>query len=136
MLKKTMTYTDFDGNERTEDFHFNLSKSEIVEMELAQAGGLSAMLKRIVAERDKSRIITMFKDIIYRSYGEKSDDGKRFVKVRNGERLAEAFMQTQAFDDLFMELANDAEKASAFVNALIPKDLADKAAGDAANRNP
>lgn len=118
MLKKTMTYTDFDGNERTETFHFNLTKAEAMEMEMSTNGGMQQMLEKIVAEQDSKRIIEVFKDIILRSYGEKSADGKRFVK---NQEITDGFSQTEAFSDLFMELATDADAASAFVNGIIPQ---------------
>lgn len=120
MLKRTMTYTDYDGNQRTEDFYFNLTKAEVLEMELGTTGGMQKMLEKIVAEQDSRRIIEVFKDIITRAYGEKSADGKRFVK--NAE-LTSAFTQTEAYSDLFMELATNAESASEFINGVVPKDL-------------
>lgn len=118
MLKKTITYTDYDGNERVEDFYFNLSKAEVAEMEMSEYGGLSNLLKKIVQEKDTKRIIEMFKDLILRSYGEKSQDGKRFVK---NQELREAFSQTEAYSELFMELAGNAEAAAAFVNGIVPQ---------------
>ena len=117
MLKKTITYTDFDGNQRTEDFYFNLTKAEVTEMEMSTDGGLVKMLEKIVQEKDSKRIIESFKDLILRSYGEKSPDGKRFVKT---QELRDAFLQTEAYSDLFMELAMDAEMSAAFVNGIIP----------------
>ena len=102
MLKKTITYTDYDGNERTEDFYFNLTKAEITEMELSHDGGLTKLIEKIVAEQDSKRIVEIFKDLILRAYGEKSPDGKRFVK---NQELRDAFAQTEAYSDLFMELA-------------------------------
>lgn len=125
MLKKTITYTDYDGNERTEDFYFNLTKAELTEMQLSQNGGLEKLLKKIVAEQNSARIVEMFKDIIFRAYGEKSLDGKRFIKKdKDGNLLADAFAETEAYSDLFMELATDADAAAAFINGIIPKDLA------------
>lgn len=117
MLKKSLKYTDFDGNERTEDFYFNLTKAEVTEMEMSTEGGLTRMLEKIVAEKDSKRIIEAFKDLILRSYGEKSPDGKRFVK---NQELRDAFSQTEAYSDLFMELATNAEAAAAFVAGIIP----------------
>lgn len=117
MLKKTITYTDYNGTERTEDFYFNLSKAEIMEMEMSTAGGLAEMIQKIVAAQDVSAIIKIFKDLILKSYGEKSANGKHFVK---SEELSTAFSQTEAYSQLFMELATDAEAASKFVNGIIP----------------
>jgi len=117
MLKKTITYEDYDGNKRTEDFYFNLSKAEVLEMEMGISGGMTQMLNRIIAEQDSERIIKTFKEIILKAYGEKSPDGKRFIK---SEELSTAFSQTEAFSQLFMELATDADAAAKFVNGIIP----------------
>lgn len=121
MLKKTISYTDFDGNQRTEDFYFNLTKAEVTEMQLGTEGGLTNLLNKIVAEQDSKRIIESFKDLILRSYGEKSPDGKRFIK---NDDVRDAFAQTEAYSDLFMELATNAEMAAKFVNAIIPQQAA------------
>lgn len=121
MYKKTMTYVDFDGNERTEDFYFNLTKAEIMEMEMGTTGGLSAMIQKIVAEQDQPKIIEMFKSLILKAYGVKSPDGKKFMKKVNGVPLAEEFEQTEAYSDLFMLLATDADAAADFVNNIVPK---------------
>lgn len=121
MLKKTITYTDYDGNERTEDFYFNLNDAELTEMELSTSGGLTAMIHRIVAAQDTPTIIKVFKDLVLKSYGEKTLDGKRFVKIApDGHRLADDFAATEAYSILFMELAINAEKGAAFVNGVIP----------------
>ena len=117
MLKKTIKYVDYDGNEREEDFYFNLSKAEIAEMEMSTNGGLDRMINRIIAERDNKRIIELFKDLVLRSYGKKSDDGRRFIK---NQELRDDFAQTEAYSELFMELATDADAAAAFVNGIIP----------------
>lgn len=123
MLKKTIKYTDYNGVERTEDFYFNLSKAEIAEMELEIPGGMSAMLQRITKAQDTPTLVKIFKDLILRSYGVKSDDGKRFIK---SQQLKEEFSQTEAYSELFMELATNAESASQFVNGIIPADLEKK----------
>jgi hypothetical protein len=94
MLKKTITYVDYDGNERTEDFYFNLSKAELIEIETSNNGGLSKMIEKLVAEQDMRRIVEIFKDIILKAYGEKSLDGKRFVK---SAELRDSFEQTEAY---------------------------------------
>lgn len=117
MLKKTITYVDYDGNERTEDFYFNLTKAEVTEMEMSQKGGLVNTIQKIVAEQNSQRIIEIFKDLILKSYGEKSLDGKRFIK---SQELRDGFEQTEAYSDLFMELAQNADSAAAFVNGIIP----------------
>ena len=117
MLKKTIKYVDFDGNERTEDFYFNLTKAEVAEMEMSSEGGLTKMLEKIVATQDSKRIVEVFKDLILKAYGEKSLDGKRFIK---NQELRDAFSQTEAYSELFMELAMNAEMSAAFVNGIVP----------------
>lgn len=118
MLKQTRTYTDYNGVSRTEDFYFNLTQAEVTEMELSVDGGLSEMLNRIIAAKDGKQIIAFFKDFVLRAYGEKSADGRRFIK---NQELRDAFAQTEAYSDLFMELATNAEKAAAFVNGVVPE---------------
>ena len=118
MLKKTITYTDYNGNERKEDFYFNLSKAEIMEMELSTTGGLSEMIQRVVAAQDGPAIIKIFKDLVLKAYGVKSPDGKRFIK---SEELSTEFAQTEAYVTIFMELATNAEAAAEFVNGIVPK---------------
>lgn len=124
MLKKTITYVDYNGNERTEDHYFNLSQAEIMEMEMSTSGGLAEMIQRIVAAQDAPAIISVFKKLILKAYGEKSPDGKRFVK---SDEIATAFSQTEAYSKLFMELATDADAAAAFINGVVPADAAKKA---------
>lgn len=122
MLKKTMTYTDYNGNERTEDFYFNLNKAELMEMELSTSGGLAEMIEKIVAAQDTGAIVKIFKDLLLKAYGVKSPDGKKFMKIDNatGRRLADDFEQTEAYVNLFMELATDADAAAKFVNGIMP----------------
>lgn len=120
MIKKTIAYTDYNGVKREEEFYFNLSKSECVEMEVSKDGKLSDRLKEMVDNQDMPSIISFFKTFVLSAYGEKSEDGRRFIK--NNE-LREAFSQTEAYSELFMELASDSDKASAFVNAVLPSDL-------------
>lgn len=117
MLKKTIKYTDYNGVERSEDFFFNLTKAEIMEMELGTTGGLAEKIQRIVDAQDAPAIIEVFKDVILKSYGEKSPDGKRFIKSKE---IADAFVQTEAYSELFMELATDADAAAAFINGIVP----------------
>lgn len=117
MLKKTIKYVDYDGNERVEDFYFNLSKAEVAEMEMSINGGLSNLLKKIIDEKDGKRIIEMFKEIIMKAYGEKSPDGKRFIK---NDEVRNSFVQTEAYSELFMELATNSEAAAAFINGITP----------------
>lgn len=124
MLKKTIKFTDYNGVDREEDFYFNLSKAEILEMELGTVGGLTEMIQRIVATNDTPSIVKIFKDLILKAYGEKSADGKRFLKVNDaGVLLSIAFSQTEAYSILFMELATDADAAAKFVNGIVPPDM-------------
>lgn len=128
MLKKTFTYTDYNGVERTEDHYFNLNKAEVMEMEMSTKGGLAEMIQRIIAAQDAPAIIKVFKDLIHKAYGVKSADGKRFIK---SDELWAEFEQTEAYSMLFMELATNAEEASKFINAIVPADLNQQ--GNAAN---
>ena len=121
MLKKTIKYTDYNGVERTEDFYFNLNKAEIMEMQLTTVGGLDAYLKKIISAQDMPTLMRIFKDLVLKSYGVKSDDGRRFIK---NEKLREEFEQTEAYSILYMELSTDADSAAAFVNGIIPADVA------------
>lgn len=118
MLKKTITYTDYDGNKRTEDFYFNMTKSEVLEMELSTTGGIQKMMERLVQEQDQRRIVAIFKEIIGKAYGRKSLDGRRFEK---SEEMTREFMQTEAYSELFTELATDADAAAAFFNGIVPQ---------------
>lgn len=119
MLKKTITYVDYNGTSRTEDFYFNLSKAEIMDMELSVSGGLSATITKIMAEQDAPNLVKLFKDLILKAYGEKSSDGKRFIK---SEELSTAFSQTEAYVELFTELATNSEKAAEWVNGITPSE--------------
>lgn len=124
MLKKTIKYTDYNGVERNEEFLFNLSKAELMEMEMTTTGGLADMIQRIVDTQDAPEIIKIFKDIILKAYGEKSADGKRFIKVNDaGVPLSIAFSQTEAYSQLFMELATDADAAANFIKGIVPGDI-------------
>ena len=124
MLKKAITYEDFNGETVTEDFFFHLSKAELVELEMSHKGGLSAALERIVAAEDNQSIIAEFKNIILSAYGKRSDDGKRFIK---NQELRDEFTSTEAYSTLFMELVTDTDAAAAFVNGVIPQDMVKEA---------
>lgn len=125
MLKKTITYETFDGEEKTEDFFFHLSKADLVEMEMSSKGGLKAHLERIIKSQDGRAIMDEFKKLVLGSYGKKSDDGTKFTKTAE---LREEFLSSPAYDVLFMELVTDATKAAEFVNGIIPKGLAEQVA--------
>ena len=124
MLKKNIKYTDYNGVERNEEFLFNLSKAELMEMEMSTQGGLAGMIQKVVDTQDAPAIIKVFKDIILKAYGEKSADGKRFIKVsETGAPLSIGFSQTEAYSQLFLELATDAESAANFIKGIIPSDM-------------
>lgn len=123
MLKKTITYTDYNGTQRTEDFYFNLTPSEVTEMEFASDESFSDIIERITKTQDLPELIKTFKGLILKAYGEKSADGRRFVK---SEELSTAFSQTEAYSVLFMECATDSEAASAFINGIMPNEAMNK----------
>lgn len=123
MIKKTVTYTDFNGLERTEEFFFNLTQAELAEMEIGVQGGMKALLEKIIAEKNQPQLVEYFKKIVLMAYGEKSADGRRFLKsdeIRNG------FAPTEPYSIIFMELASDAKAAAEFVNGILPKAIAEK----------
>lgn len=119
MVKKTVTYKDYKGTERTEDFYFNLNKAEVMEMELGVNGGMAEMIQRIVDAKDGPTIIKIFKDVVLRSYGKISDDGRQFIK---NEKLKNEFAQTEAYVEIFTTLATDSKAAADFVNGIMPKE--------------
>ena len=120
MLKKTITYTDYFGNERTEDFYFNFSKAEIIEMETTSIpnGKLSDYLKQVVETKNTNELVRIFKDIVLKAYGERSEDGRRFMK---SDEIREAFKETEAYSEIFYECATNAEAAAEFINGVVPR---------------
>lgn len=129
MIKKTITYEDYNGVERTENFYFNLNKAEVLEMEMGTEGGMAESIQKIIDAKDAPAIIRVFKDLVLKAYGVKSDDGRRFMKTKpDGTRYADDFSETEAYSQIFMELATDADAAAKFVNGIVPADLAQKAA--------
>ena len=133
MVVEKIKYTDFNGLEREEDFMFNLTEAEITEMELTTDGGLSDSIKKIIAAQDTPEIIKVFKMLLLKSYGEKSADGRRFVK---SDKLSEEFAQTNAYSQLFMKLATDDKAAVAFINGIMPDSMQEKAAGNNSGLTP
>lgn len=117
MYKKTLTYTDFDGNEREDTFYFNFTEAELMELELSQDGGLSGLIEKVSEEKDNRRIVAIFKDLLSKSIGEKSVDGKRFLK---NDEIRDNFIQSAAYSKLFMLLSFDADEAAAFVKGVVP----------------
>ena len=129
MLKKTITYTDFNGNEVTDDFYFNLTKAEVAEMEVSAStldtdgqvtGGMQKMLNDVVSSGSGARIIEVFKDILARSYGVKSEDGKRFIK---SPELYKEFTETAAYSEFFISLLSEPEAAADFIQAIMPVEV-------------
>lgn len=120
MLKENIVYTDYNGVERNEDHYFNLSKAEIMEMEMSTVGGFAEMVQGVVKAQDAPSIIKIFKELILKAYGVKSPDGKRFIK---SEALSTEFAQTEAYSELFMKLATDADAAARFINGIVPADM-------------
>ena len=123
MIKKTIKYEDYNGNEREEEFYFNLSNAELTKMELGVEGGLSERLKKVLATKDTPQILKVFEEIINKAYGVKSDDGKRFIKSKE---LVEEFTQTEAYSQLFVELATNENAAQEFILGILPKKLSDE----------
>lgn len=132
MLVKEIKYTDYNGVDRKEPFYFNLTKAEIMEMEMSTVGGFSEMVKKIIAAQDVPTLIKIFKDLILKAYGEKTADGRGFIKLdEEGRPLYNKFVQTEAYSELFMELATDAEAATAFINGIVPSEVAKEASKQA-----
>ena len=118
MIAKNIKYVDYNGVERNETFYFNLSDAEVTELECSVDGGISAYIEKIVNAQSMPKLIALFKEIIEKSYGVKSLDGKRFIKNKD---VFEEFSQTEAYSKLFMELATDEKAAGEFINGVIAK---------------
>ncbi len=123
MYKETIKYTDYDNNDREEDFYFNLNKAELTEMQMSTEGGLEKRIQKIVSSQNGKEIMALFKEIILKAYGVKSDDGKRFIK---NQEVRDEFEQSEAYSELFMKLVTDADAAQKFINGIIPKDIANQ----------
>lgn len=117
MLKKTIEYTDYDGNKRVEDFWFDIDEREITKKNYSVKGGLKKLVENITKTQDNEKLINLFEEIIQMAYGVKSADGRRFIK---NKEVLEDFIQTPAYTKLYMELLSDAKKASDFINGIIP----------------
>lgn len=139
MLKKSIKYVDYNGETQTDECYFNLSKSELMEIQVSEKGGFENYLTALIEEKDQKKIYNLFKEIVLMSYGQKSSDGRTFIKKKmvDGQmiRLRDEFEQTEAFSELMMELLTGGDKAiSEFINKLIPKELADEVAKQAAEK--
>ncbi len=124
MYKKTLTYTDFNGVERTEDFYFNFTKAELMDMQFSKDGGLLETIKKIINAKDTNALIALFKETVIKAYGVKSEDGRRFIK---NDQIREDFMATEAYSDIYLELATDSDAAADFINKVLPAGLAEQA---------
>ena len=128
MLAKTITYTDYNGVERTETFYFNLSQAELIDMQLGGKDGLySDKLQKTIDNHDAAAIVATIKEFVLKSYGEKTDDGKRFIK---SPEISEAFMQTEAYSQLITELLSDDAKSSEFILGIMPQALREAAVAE------
>lgn len=116
MFKKTITYNDFNGVERTEDFYFHLTKAELIKLEFSESGGLTHIIEEITKEEDTEALLNIFDKIIRMSYGKRSLDGKHFEKK---PEYADSFLSSEAYSELFMEFMQDANKASEFINGIV-----------------
>ena len=117
MIKWKIKYTDYNGEAQEEDFYFNLSKAEVMEMDLNANGAYSEYLQRIVDTRDGKKIAEEFKNLILKSYGEKSPDGRRFIKSKD---KTQEFMQTEAYSELYIQLATEEGAADKFITGILP----------------
>ena len=116
MRKETITYTDYNNVTRTEDFFFNLNEAELTALQYGVDGGMKEMLERIVKSKDNKQIMACFRELIAKSYGEKSPDGRRFAKSKE---LSEAFMQTEAYNELMLRFMTDANYSAEFINDVL-----------------
>lgn len=124
MIKETVTYTDFNGNERTDSFYFNLTEAELVELEVGVEGGLKAILEKIIKEDDQRQIMEYFKKIVLMAYGEKSADGRYFEK---SDKIRNGFAPTEAYSKIFMKMSTDAAAASKFIKGILPEKYSSQA---------
>lgn len=121
MLKKTIEYVDYNGVKHTEDYYFNLTKAEIIELQMGTKGGFVEAIQEAIKNEDSQTVMKATKDLIMKAYGKKSEDGKRFIK---SPELALAFEQSPAYSELYVELLTDDEASSKFMRGVIPADLA------------
>lgn len=117
MLKKTYTYTDYNGVERTESFYFHFTEAEILDMEMSTEGGFAERVQRIIDAKDQAALMKLIKQFVIDAYGVKSDDGRRFIK---NEEVKTAFLECPAFSDIFMDMVTNDELAAEFINGVIP----------------
>lgn len=123
MYKITETYTDYDDNQRTEDFYFNYSEAELTDLQFSVSGGLAGMIDKIIKTNDMPKLVELFRELIQKAYGEKSNDGRRFMK---SPELTKEFTETVAYSQIYMRLATDSKAAQEFINKVVPKSMKDK----------
>lgn len=123
MYKITETYTDYDDNQRTEDFYFNYSEAELTDLQFSVPGGLAGMIDKIIKTNDMPKLVELFRELIQKAYGEKSNDGRRFIK---SPELTKEFTETVAYSQIYMRLATDSKAAQEFINKVVPKSMKDK----------
>lgn len=131
MIKKTVTYKDLNGKERTETFYFHYFESEIMDMEMSEEGGLAERIQRIIDAKDQASLLKVIKKFVIDAYGVKSDDGRRFTK---SQEVKDAFVECPAYSKIYMELLTNDELAAEFVNKVVPEDMADKLAAIVAKK--
>ena len=124
MTYETITYEDYNGVTKTRKFYFHINKAELIELETTTPGGIANALEEATKAKDSVKLMKFFKEIIMLAYGEKSEDGERFIKSKE---LSEAFSQTEAYNQLFTSLVTDADKAAKFINGIFPRDLVQQA---------
>ena len=125
MIKKTVTYTDYNGEQRTETFYFHYTEAEILDMEMSEEGSFADRIQRIIDAKDKTALMKLIKKFVIDEYGVKSEDGKRFMK---NDELKTAFLECPAYSDIFMEMVTNDEIAAEFVNGVIPSTMKDRVA--------
>lgn len=123
MYKITETYTDYDDNQRTEDFYFNYSEAELTDLQFSVSGGLAGMIDKIIKTNDMPKLVELFRELIQKAYGVKSNDGRRFMK---SPELTKEFTETVAYSQIYMRLATDSKAAQEFINNVVPKVMKDK----------
>ena len=120
MLKKTVTYTDYNGIERTEAFYFHYTEAETLDMEMSTEGGFAERIQKIIDAKDQVSLMKLIKKFVIDAYGIKSEDGKRFIK---NDKVKTEFLESPAYSKIWMELVMDDEVAADFVNNVIPSDM-------------
>ena len=125
MIKRTVTYEDYNGEKRTETFYFHYTEAEILDMEMSEEGSFAERIQRIIDAKDNTALMKLIKKFVIDAYGVKSDDGKRFMK---NDEVKAAFLECPAYSDIFMDMVTDEDIAAEFVNGVIPNTMKDRVA--------